>query len=141
MKLSTKSRYAARALIELALKYGEGPVKLKDVSENQDISLKYLEQVMFPLRVSGYVKTLKGSQGGYVLARPPEKISLLEIVECVEGSVAPVDCVDNADLCERADKCVTRDAWTGLKNAISSELGKISLAELVEKHKILNNIQ
>jgi Rrf2 family transcriptional regulator, cysteine metabolism repressor len=139
MKLSTKSRYASRALIELALKYGKGPVKLKDVSERQNISLKYLEQVMFPLRVSGYVKTLKGSQGGYVLSRPPGNITLLEIVECIEGPIAPVDCVNNAGLCERAEKCVTREAWVNLKDAIRDELGKIKLSELVENHKSINS--
>lgn len=138
MKLSTKSRYASRALIELGFQYGEGPVKLKDISANQDISLKYLEQVMFPLRIGGYVKTMKGSQGGYILARHPESITLLEIVECVEGPIAPVDCVDNAELCERSKQCVTRDAWIGLKNVIRSELGNITLAELVEKQKQLN---
>jgi Rrf2 family transcriptional regulator, cysteine metabolism repressor len=137
MKLSTKSRYASRALIELGLHYGEGPVKLKDISATQDISLKYLEQVMFPLRIGGYVKTMKGSQGGYILARHPDNITLLEIVECVEGPIAPVDCVDHAEMCERSEQCVTRDAWIGLKNVIRSELGKITLAELVDKQKHL----
>lgn len=137
MKLSTKSRYASRALIELGLQYGEGPVKLKDISATQDISLKYLEQVMFPLRIGGYVKTMKGSQGGYILARHPDNITLLEIVECVEGPIAPVDCVDHAEMCERSEQCVTRDAWIGLKNVIRSELGKITLAELVDKQKQL----
>ncbi len=137
MKLTTKSRYASRALIELGLQYGKGPVKLKDISATQEISLKYLEQVMFPLRIGGYVKTMKGSQGGYILARQPESITLLEIVECVEGTISPVDCVDHAELCERSEQCVTRDAWIGLKNVIRSELGKITLAELVKKQKQL----
>lgn len=138
MKLSTKSRYASRALIELGLLYGKGPVKLKNISATQEISLKYLEQVMFPLRIGGYVKTMKGSQGGYILARQPESITLLEIVECVEGPISPVDCVDHAELCERSEHCVTRDAWIGLKTVIRSELGKITLAELVKKQKQLN---
>jgi Rrf2 family protein len=137
MKLTTKSRYASRALIELGLQYGKGPVKLKDISATQEISLKYLEQVMFPLRIGGYVKTMKGSQGGYILARQPESITLLEIVECVEGPISPVDCVDHAELCERSEQCVTRDAWIGLKTVIRSELGKITLAELVKKQKQL----
>ncbi len=138
MKLTTKSRYASRALIELGLQYGKGPVKLKDISATQEISLKYLEQVMFPLRIGGYVKTMKGSQGGYILARQPESITLLEIVECVEGPISPVDCVDHAELCERSEQCVTRDAWIGLKTVIRSELGKITLDELVKKQKQLN---
>lgn len=135
MRLSTKARYAARALVELALRYGEGPVKLKDVSEKQGISLKYLEQVMFPLRVGGFVKTVKGSQGGYLVARPPDSVTLLEIVECVEGSIAPVDCVDSADLCSRAESCATRDAWVGLKNVIRNELAGVSLADLAAKQR------
>ena len=138
MQLSTKSRYASRALIELALQYGGDPVKLKDIANRQDISLKYLEQVMFPLRVSGYVKTQKGSKGGYHLARSPEAITLLEIVESVEGSISPVECAKNPHYCERADKCPTHFAWVGLKEAIEKELGKTTLANLVEKYKNLN---
>ncbi len=138
MKLSTKSRYASRALIELGMHYGEGPVKLKDVSAAQDISLKYLEQVMFPLRIGGYVTTVKGSQGGYVLARHPDSVTLLEIVECVEGAISPVDCVDHAEMCDRSQLCVTRQAWIALKDVIRRELGNITLAELVIKQKQLD---
>jgi len=137
MQLSTKARYAARALVELALKYGQDPVKLKDIASRQDISLKYLEQVMFPLRISGYVKTHKGSQGGYVLAKPPEEINMYDVIQTVEGSLSPVDCVDNPELCQRVDKCVTRSVWVGLKEAIYHELSNISLAELAEKQELL----
>ncbi len=137
MQLSTKARYAARALVELALKYGQEPVKLKDIASGQDISLKYLEQVMFPLRISGYVKTHKGSKGGYVLARPPEEINMYDVIRTVEGSLSPVDCVDNPELCDRVDKCVTRRVWVGLKEAIYNELSNITLAELAEKQEQL----
>ena len=137
MQLSTKARYAARALVELALKYGQEPVKLKDIASRQEISVKYLEQVMFPLRISGYVKTHKGSQGGYVLARPPEKINMYDVIRTVEGSLSPVDCVDNPELCHRVDKCVTRRVWVGLKDAIYNELSNITLAELAEKQDLL----
>ena len=137
MQLSTKARYAARALVELALSYGEGPVKLKDVAGKQNISLKYLEQVMFPLRINGYVKTHKGSQGGYTLSRPPEKINLYEVIQCVEGSLSTVDCVDNPDLCERVELCVTRNVWVGLKEAIYTELSSITLDELAKKQSLL----
>jgi len=137
MQLSTKARYAARALVELALKYGQEPVKLKDIASRQEISLKYLEQVMFPLRISGYVKTHKGSQGGYVLARPPEKINMYDLIRTVEGSLSPVDCVDNPELCHRVDKCATRRVWVGLKDAVYNELSSITLAELAEKQDLL----
>ncbi len=138
MQLSTKSRYAARALVELALEYGQKPVKLKDVAARQEISLKYLEQVMFPLRISGYVKTHKGSKGGYVLAKPPQEINMYDIVKTVEGSLSPVDCVDNPDTCQRIDNCVTRKVWVGLKEAIYNELSKISLAELAERQRLIH---
>jgi len=138
MQLSTKSRYATRALVELALEYGKKPVKLKDVASRQEISLKYLEQVMFPLRVSGYVKTHKGSQGGYVLAKPPEEVSMYDIIKTVEGSLSPVDCVDDPDTCHRIDNCVTRKVWVDLKAAICDELSRITLAELVERQILLN---
>jgi len=137
MRLSTKARYAARALVELALKYGQEPVKLKDIASRQDISLKYLEQVMFPLRISGYVKTHKGSQGGYALARPPDQINMYDVIQTVEGSLSPVDCVDNPEMCQRVDKCVTRRVWVGLKDAIYNELSNITLAELAEKQELL----
>jgi len=138
MQLSTKARYAARAMVELAKRSGQGPVKLKDIAANQDISLKYLEQVMFPLRVGGYVRTQKGSRGGYILVKAPEKITLLEIVQCVEGSITPVNCADDAELCNRSEKCATRGAWVGLKDAIYNELSGITLAELAEKQKVLD---
>lgn len=138
MRLSTKTRYAVRALIELVMKDSEGPVKLKDIAQSQEISLKYLEQVMFPLRVSGFVHTMKGSQGGYRLAKPPGEMTLLAIVECIEGPISPVDCINNSELCERADHCVTRGAWIKLKNAIRETLGQINLAELAEKQKELD---
>lgn len=138
MQLSTKARYAARAMVELALEYNQDPVKLKDIARRQDISLKYLEQVMFPLRVSGFVKTLKGSKGGYTLARPPEQVTLLDLVECVEGRVSPVECADNPDLCTRSEICPTHPAWVSLKEAMKKELGRISLAELASRQKEIN---
>lgn len=138
MQLSTKARYATRALVKLAAKYNEGPVKLKDIAESQEISLKYLEQVMFPLRVAGFVRTQKGSQGGYTLAREPQSISLLDIVECVEGSIAPVDCTDNPEICDRIDTCATREAWVDLQKVIKKELGRFSLADLAERQKIMD---
>jgi Rrf2 family protein len=137
MQLSTKARYAARAMVELALKHGQGPVKLKSIAEKQDISLKYLEQVMTPLRISGYVKTQKGSQGGYILAKSPELINLFEVVSCVEGSLSLVDCLDDPALCERIDLCATREAWARVKEAIYRELSNITLAELAEKQSII----
>jgi len=135
MRLSTKARYSARAMIELALRFGEDPVKLKDIAKNQEISIKYLEQLMYPLRINNYVKTQKGSRGGYSLSRPPEDITLYDIVSCVEGSLVPVDCVDNPDLCGRLDLCVTRNVWIKLHQAIVKELKSATLATLAEEQR------
>lgn len=135
MKLSTRARYALRAMIEFALKYGEGPVMLKEVAKAQNISDKYLEQVLTPLRARGFVHTLRGNKGGYYLSGSPEDISVYDIIEVVEGSLAPAVCVDNPETCSRVDTCVTREIWCNLKNTIRKELGAVSLASLAEKQK------
>ncbi len=135
MRLSTKARYAARAMIDLASNYTGEPVKLKDIAENQDISIKYLEQLMNPLRVNGFVNTHKGSRGGYSLIRPPEQITLYDIVSCVEGSLAPADCVDNPGVCSRVKQCVTRNIWIRLHEVIVNELKSVTLDLLVEEQR------
>ena len=130
MQLSTKVRYAARAMVELALNYKDDPIQLNDIACKQEISVKYLEQIMAPLRTRGFVRTQKGSRGGYHLAVKPENITLYDIVESVEGSMAPVSCVDNIDTCERSELCVTRFVWARMQEAIRKELQAQSLAEL-----------
>ena len=138
MQLSTKSRYATRAMVELARYYGQGPVQLKEIASSQDISVKYLEQVLLPLRTSGYIYTVKGARGGYCLSENPEKITVYNIVECVEGSLAPVACVDKSDFCQRTESCVTREVWARLKTVIARELEGITLADLAKKAERLN---
>lgn len=138
MQLSTKVRYAARAMIELANKYKNEPIQLNDVACSQDISVKYLEQVMAPLRARGFVRTQKGSRGGYHLAVEPSKITLYDIVESIEGSLAPVACVDNELSCDRIDKCVTRSMWAGVRDAIKTELESKTLEDLAKEQEKLN---
>lgn len=138
MQLSTKVRYAARAMIELAQKYNNKPIQLNDVACSQEISVKYLEQVMAPLRARGFVRTQKGSRGGYHLAVKPEEITLYDIVESIEGSLAPVSCVDNDQACERIDRCVTRSVWTGVRDAVTKELQSKTLADLAAEQVKLN---
>lgn len=137
MQLSTKVRYAARAMIELALNYKEEPIQLNDIACKQNISVKYLEQIMGPLRARGYVRTQKGSRGGYHLAVKPENITLYDIVESIEGSLAPVACVDNDESCERSNLCVTRSVWTRVKNAVIKELQAKTLADLAAEQERL----
>jgi len=140
MQLSTKVRYAARAMVELALNYKDDPIQLNDIACKQEISVKYLEQIMAPLRTRGFVRTQKGSRGGYHLAVKPQDITLYDIVESVEGTMAPVSCVDNVESCDRSELCVTRFVWARMKEAIKKELQAQSLAELAaEQQKIYEN--
>ncbi len=139
MQLSTKARYAVRALVELAVSNNSKPVKLKDIAEKQGISLKYLEQVMLPLRIGGYVKTLKGSRGGYMLTCTPGEVTLLDLIRCVEGSLAPVDCVENPEVCKRNNICAVRGVWVGLNEAICKELSSTTLADLAARQVALED--
>jgi Rrf2 family transcriptional regulator, cysteine metabolism repressor len=135
VKLSTKGRYAARAMLDLALHADDGPVLIKDISEREDISELYLKQLLVPLRVAGLVRTIRGAHGGFMLARPPSQIKLIEIVQSVEGSTAPVECVDDTRVCRRSDLCVTRGVWAEMKKAIDKVLESITLQDLVERQK------
>jgi Rrf2 family transcriptional regulator, cysteine metabolism repressor len=135
MKLSTRGRYGTRAVLELALRYGEGPVLLKDVASRQDIPVSYLENLMGSLRASGLVATVRGMHGGYYLAKPPSEITLNQIVSALEGSMAPVECVDEQNYCSRAELCATRDVWCEVKQAIEGVLESITVEDLVRRHR------
>ncbi len=132
MRLSTRGRYASRALLDLALHEREGHVLLKDIARRQEISKKYLEQLMTPLIVGGIVQATRGPKGGVSLARPPGEIKLSEIIRLVEGSMAPVACVDDPTLCTRSDLCVTRDIWGEVKEAIEGVLDSKTLQDMIE---------
>ena len=135
MKLSTKGRYATRAMLDLALHFGEGPVMVKDISRRQDISNRYLEQLLTPLKASGLVRVTRGARGGFTLAKAPSEIRLIEIIHIMEGSTAPVECVDDARICPHSDSCVTREVWTEIKKAIDNVLESITLQRLIERYK------
>jgi Rrf2 family protein len=133
MKLSTKIRYGARAMLELACHYGEGPIELKEIAKSQDISIKYLEQVIIPLRTAGLVKSARGSKGGYSLAKPPSEICLFDVVETLEGPLYLVDCIKDPKLCKRSLSCVTRDIWSEVSEALHRILKSITLDEMVRR--------
>ena len=122
-------------MLELALLYGEGPVLLKDVASRQDIPTSYLENLMGALRAAGLIATVRGMHGGYYLAKPPSEIRLGQIIAALEGSVAPVDCVDDPKHCRRAESCVARDIWSEVKQAIEGVLESTTLEELVRRHR------
>lgn len=135
MRLSTKGRYGVRALLDVALNCETGPVLLKDIARRQDVSAQYLEHLISPLIKAGVLRSLRGSRGGITLAKLPEDIRLGQVVEILEGSVAPVECVDNPSICSRSGSCVTRDVWTDLKAATTGVLDAITLSDLIERHK------
>jgi len=135
MKLSTKGRYGVRALLDLALHSGEGPVLLKDIAQRQEISLPYLEHLITPLIAGGIVKSTRGARGGILLLRHPREIKLSEVIQLLEGSIAPVECVNHAKICPRSHLCVTRDIWGEMKKAMNGVLETTTLQELVERQR------
>jgi Rrf2 family protein len=136
MKLSTKGRYGTRALLEMALHYGEGPLLLKDIAERQQISLRYLEHLIGPLVGAGIVKTTRGFKGGVWLARPPSEIKLSETMQLLEGDITPVECINNPGACTRSLTCATRDVWDEMKQAIYSVLESTTLEDLVKRQEV-----
>ncbi len=135
MKLSTRGRYGVRALLDLAVHRGEGLVLLRDIALRQGVSLAYLEHLITPLIAAGLVKSTRGARGGVLLLRPPSEIKLSEVVQLLEGSIAPVDCVDNPDICQRSAFCVTRDIWSEMREAMSQVLDSTTLQDLIERQR------
>jgi len=135
MKLSTKGRYGTRAMLELALDYKKGPVLLRDIAQRQEISERYLERMMTALVSAGLVRSSRGKHGGFTLARPPGEIRLSQVIQAVEGSIAPASCVDDPKLCDRVDICITRDIWKRLKKSMLETLDSITLENMVVMQK------
>lgn len=136
MKLSTRSRYGTRLLLDMAQHYNQGPTQLGDIARRQEISVKYLEQIIIPLKKAHFIETVRGPKGGHILARPPEEITLAEIVTLLEESVSLVECTERAEICQRADTCPTRLIWKEVAQAMFDILKSITLADLVEKARI-----
>jgi Rrf2 family protein len=135
MKVSTKSRYGVAAMVDIAQQYGNGPVALRSVAERQQVSEHYLEQLMSNLRNAGFVRSIRGAQGGYVLAKAPEAITVGDIVRAMEGPIAPVDCLlaevgENNPYCNKSQDCIRRNIWLKMGESIAEALDSISLASL-----------
>jgi len=133
MKLSTRTRYGIRAIIEMAQHTGKRPLQLHTIAERQDISVKYLEQLMTVLRAAGFIRSIRGSRGGYLLAKPADQITVSELFKCLEGPVTTSECVEDSDYCKRAADCSARDLWIRVENAIENVLKSITLKDLIEK--------
>lgn len=136
MKVSTKGRYALRLLLDLAVYNTGEPISLKDVARRQQISEKYLEQIISLLNKAGFVRSVRGAQGGYMLAKAPSEYTVGMILRLTEGSLAPVNCVGDEGIeCERRQGCVTVRIWEQINDAINNVVDHITLAELVEWQK------
>ena len=135
MRLSTRARYGTRLMLELALNFDKGTIFLKDIAEREEISEKYLSQLVIPLRASGLISSSRGAHGGYRLAKSPSQITLKEIVQTLEGGINFVECVKNPSVCSRVSKCATRGIWERLDKKISDELTFVNLADLIKSQK------
>jgi Rrf2 family protein len=129
MKLSTRSRYGTRLLLELAKHFGRGPMHLSEVAARQDISVKYLEQLIIPLKRQGLIRSIRGPKGGYVLNRAPETITFAAIVRVLEGPGGVTVCVDNPETCEKAHSCPARSVWLRVSKSMYEQLESMSLAD------------
>jgi Rrf2 family protein len=134
IKLSTKGRYGTRLMLNLALHFNEGKeaVVLKNISEEEDLSIRYLEQIIIPLKISKLVKSVRGAGGGYTLARHPSKITVCEIIEVLEGSCSLVDCLEDVDFCEKATECAAQEIWREASDLLKNYFESKTLQELVD---------
>lgn len=141
MKLSTKGRYGLKAMYDLAIHFGDGPIALKSIAERQRISDHYLEQLIATLRKAGLVKSVRGAQGGYMLANNPEKITVGDIIRTLEGPLGPSECVleEDPSACDNADCCVTRVVWEKIRISISDVIDSITLQDMVEDYYKIKN--
>ena len=138
MKLSTRGRYATRAMIELAREYGRGSVSIDRVAEQQHISKRYLEHIFARLREAGIVSGMRGSKGGYTLRRPPGKITVGEIVRAVEGPLGPVHCVDRPNSCPKVRCCATHDLWQKAAVVLNRLLDRYTIESLLKDQQRLD---
>ena len=135
MKLSTRSRYGTRMMLDLAQHYDEGPVAIGEISKRQDISVKYLEQIIIPLRKANFIRSVRGPKGGHMLARRPEDITIGELVKVLEGGIDLSECIEHPEECNRSVNCPTRGIWEEATKAMKDKLNSITLSTMVEPEK------
>ena len=135
MKLSTKGRYGVRLMIDLATHYGEGPILLREIAKREEISEKYLSNLVNPLKATGLVEATRGVHGGYILGKAPAEITMKEIVEVLEGPLCLVECVEKPSVCDRSTGCIAHDLWREAADEMTQVLEKYTLADMVERQK------
>jgi len=131
MKLSTRSRYGTRMMLDLAQHYDEGPVQIRNVSKRENISVKYLEQLIIPLKKANFIKSVRGPKGGHMLAKPPEAITVGEIVRVLEGGINLSSCIENPEVCDRTSDCLTRGLWEEATKAMYEKLNSATLSKMI----------
>ena len=139
MRLSTRSRYGVRLMLALAMNKSKEPVFLKDIANSEEISEKYLSQIIMPLKAKGLVTTFRGAHGGYLLSKPASEITLREIIEPLEGDLCLVDCVSNPGICDKATACATRQVWDEMSSILLGFLDTFTLEDLIKKSRKINN--
>lgn len=135
MRLSTKGEYASRAILELALHYGEKPLHIRDISRAQDIPQRFLEQILLQLKRAGYLRSHKGPDGGYFLSKPPGKISVAEVIRVMDGPLAPIDCVSVTahEVCPREAHCGLKGLWKEVRDAVAQITENATFEDLAER--------
>jgi Rrf2 family iron-sulfur cluster assembly transcriptional regulator len=132
MQLSTRSRYGTRLMVDLAQHYDQGPIRINDIAKRQDISVKYLEQLIIPLKKADLIKSVRGPKGGHLLAKPVQNITVGEIVILLENETSLAPCLKNPDTCDMTDTCLTRDIWGMLTKKIYETLNSITLSDVIK---------
>lgn len=135
MKISTKGRYALRLMLDIALQPSDEPVSLRDISKREEISMKYLEQLVPSLTRTGLLRSVRGMGGGYILTRKPEEYTVGEILRAAEGKLIPVECAGRGECCQRAARCVTIEVWQDIARAIDEVVDHRTLADLVRRYQ------
>jgi Rrf2 family protein len=123
-------------MLDLAAHHDQGPTPLRAIAKRQDLSVKYLEQLIIPLKAAGFIRSVRGARGGYTLARNAEKISVGEIIEILEGGLSLVDCVEDSKVCQREKECATRDIWVRMSRRLMDELSSLSLQDVLDGKNI-----
>jgi Rrf2 family protein len=123
-------------MLDLAAHHDQGPTPLREIAKRQDLSVKYLEQLIIPLKAAGYIRSVRGARGGYTLARKPDKINVGQIIKVLEGGLSLVDCVEDPKVCDREKNCPTRDIWLRMSERLMEELSSLTLSDVLDGKKL-----
>lgn len=137
MKLSTRSRYGTRMILKLAEAYDKGPLQIGEIANQLDVSVKYLEQLIIPLKKANLITSFRGPKGGHRLAKSPAKVTVGEIVRILEGGINLTECVADPDVCDKNESCITRRIWEEASKAMYQNLNSVTLSSMIEKGRII----